>query len=129
MKKIFAYGLIIIVSIFLVGCGNNTSTDKLVSTDDKLVFSDTNGYYMVFNYDGDNLKSVQWIMDYETEEAAETVYNMYTGGDYTSMYEVEIQGSVITLTYLEDYAANTYGVISKDVMETYMTNAGYTIVK
>ena len=147
MKKILGYTMVLLLCFTLVGCkdknedidyneNNNQNTSenennddaKWISTDDKLIFTDTNGYYMVFNYDGQTLETVQWIMDFEDNDTAQMAYNMYTSG-YDTMYDVSISGTVVTLTYKEEYARQSYGAISKSDMEMYMENAGYIINK
>lgn len=150
MNKILKGILIGFVCVLLVGCGNekvvedndkvntneniteeteNENNDdlKLVSTDDKLIFSNTQGFYMVFNYEGETLKNIEWVMDYENSDAAQIAYNIYSTDEYKNEYDVSIDGSKVTLTYKEDYADQTYGSISKSEMETYMKAAGYTI--
>jgi hypothetical protein len=152
MSKILKFVFIGITCVLLVGCGsekiveeketNKTSTNenvtdetedendddlKLISTDDKLIFTNTQGFYMIFNYEGETLKNIEWVMDYENKEAAQIAYNIYNTDEYKNEYDVSINGSEVTLTYKEDYADQTYGAISKSEMETYMTAAGYTI--
>jgi hypothetical protein len=152
MSKILKFVFIGITCVLLVGCGsekiveeketNKTSTNenvtdetedendddlKLISTDDKLIFTNTQGFYMIFNYEGETLKNIEWVMDYENKEAAQIAYNIYNTDEYKNEYDVSINGSEVTLTYKEDYADQTYGAISKSEMETYMSAAGYTI--
>lgn len=150
MNKILKGILIGFVCVLLVGCGNekvvedndkvntnenvieeteNENNDdlKLVSTDDKLIFSNTQGFYMVFNYEGETLKNIEWVMDYENNEAAQIAYNIYTADDYSDEYEATLDGTKVTLTYKEDYADQTYGSVSKSEMESYMKAVGYTI--
>lgn len=150
MKKILGYGIIILLCVFLVGCGNETTEEnndsnttnntdnseldstedendgKWISTDDKLIFIDDDGYYMVFTYDGEVLSKVEWVMDFEDDATAQMAYDLYTSG-YDTMYDVAIDDTVVTLTLTDDYAQATYGTISKSDMETYMENAGYII--
>lgn len=147
MKKILNYTFALFLCVVLVGCGNknedtnyddsgnqnqseseNNNDEQWISTDDKLIFTDTDGYYMVFNYDGQTLETVEWIMDFEDKESAQIAYNLYKD-NYNNMYDVAISGTVITLTYKEEYAKQSYGAISKSDMEMYMENAGYTINK
>jgi hypothetical protein len=152
MNKILKYVLVGFTCVLLVGCGSekvveeketdkvntnenvteeteNKNNDdlKLVSTDNKLIFTDKQGFYMVFNYEGEALKNIEWIMDYENKESAQIAYGIYSADEYSDEYDVSIDGTKITLTYKEDYADQTYGSISKTEMESYMTAAGYTI--
>ena len=152
MNKVIKIVLVGFVCVLLVGCGNekvveeketdkvntnenitdeteNESDDdlKLISTDDKLIFSDTQGFYMVFNYEGEVLKNIEWVMDYENKESAQIAYSIYNADEYSNEYDVSIDGTKVTLTYKEDYADQTYGSISKTDMENYMKATGYTI--
>jgi len=143
MKKLFAYILVGFLCVTLTGCNSknneeegSSTTDntnetsgnlKYVSTDNELVFMNDDGYYMIFDFDGETIKTVRWIMDYETEERAEAVYNIYTGGSYSGMFDVSVNGSIVTLSYKESYASQLYGALSRTELETYMANTGYLI--
>jgi hypothetical protein len=152
MKKIIKIVLVGFACVLLVGCGNenvieeketdkvntnenitdetdNENNDdlKLVSTDDKLIFSNTEGFYMVFNYEGEVLKNIEWVMDYENPPPAQIAYDIYNTDEYSNEYEVSLDDTKVTLTYKEDYADQTYGSISKTEMENYMKATGYTI--
>jgi len=152
MNKVLKFTIIGFACVLLVGCGNekvveeketdkvitnenitneteNENDDdlKLVSTDNKLIFTNTQGFYMIFNYEGETLKNIEWVMDYENKEAAQIAYNIYNTDEYKNEYDVSIDGSEVTLTYKEDYADQTYGAITKSEMEAYMSAAGYTI--
>lgn len=154
MKRLLSYALICFLCVLLVGCGSDTkkenteentntntnenvnedtedtNTDlKMTSTDDKLIFTDSQGFYMIFNYEGETLKNIEWVMDYEDKNTAQIAYNIYTSSEYKEEYDATIDGTKVTLTYKEDYADETYGAITKSEMEAYMTAAGYTYNK
>lgn len=148
MKKLLSYILVLFLCFVLVGCGSETTGDndsnatdnttdeteldetensgKWISTDDKLIFINDDGYYMVFTYDDEILTKVEWVMDFGDEPAAQYAYNLYTSG-YDSMYNVAIDGTVVTLTFKDEYAQATYGTISKSDMENTMSETGYII--
>ena len=81
---------------------------------------------MVFTYDDETLTKVEWVMDFGDEPTAQYAYNLYTSG-YDSMYNVAIDGTVVTLTFKDEYAQATYGTISKSDMENIMSETGYII--
>lgn len=149
MKKSLYLILVSLICLILVGCGSSISNEKelnnkeenitenenndnnlnIISTNNKLVFTDISGYYMVFNYDGESLINVQWIMPLESKAQATAMAELYKKEQYENLYEVNVDGKNVILTYTEDYMDTSYGAISKTQMETYLTTAGYTIKK
>jgi len=146
MKKIFTYIFIFLLCFTLVGCSSSNIEEEesnadnqteesdedlqIISTDNELVFMNEDGYYMIFEYNNSGeLQTVRWILPYDTVDQAETVYNMYAEGDYASMFDVEREGKIVTLSYKEEYAQQLYSGISKSDMEEVMEDSGYEIKK
>ncbi|HOO68465.1 MAG TPA: hypothetical protein PLC53_03770, partial [Bacilli bacterium] len=103
MKKILFYATIGVLCIFLVGCSKDNSTTEtsildMVSTEDKLVFEDTNGYLMILDYNGDQLNTVEWVITYETEEETNAGYETYIEDSYSDIFNVEKGDNMIILT-------------------------------
>lgn len=100
--------------------GDTSVNVGLYSTENRAVFNLGNVYYLVYDFDGENVSGLSYYYDYEDENAAQSSYNYFQNAlkndELDEIKDVKKNGKYVILTAKEEEYANT---TKETVMEAY----------
>ncbi len=139
MKKIIILFLVLFISFTLIGCkkNNNSNYDnnndddediEIISTNNEIKYVKDN-ISIVFYYKNGIFTNLKMYINFETEKEAKAAYNAYDNTIYGTAYKsVTLNETTITVSFV-DKIINFYKTMTKQEIETELTNSGYIIEK